>query len=101
MPRDARHPVSPAGLDFRHVAHPQAERHDDDQPVGGTPPVDTSDAIRAAYRFHRTKRRIRVERRRASHAAGLRFAVTLAVLVFVFVVLSLTVWAEVQRLFGL
>jgi hypothetical protein len=27
--------------------------------------------------------------------------VTLALLVFVFVVLSLTVWAEVQRLFGL
>jgi hypothetical protein len=83
------------------VAHPQAERRDDDPPVAGTPPVDTSDAIRAAYRFHRTKRRVRVERRRATRAAGLRFAVTLAVLVFVFVVLSLTVWAEVQRLFGL
>jgi hypothetical protein len=82
------------------VAHPRAERHDDD-PAADAPPVDTSDAIRAAYRFHRTKRRIRVERRRASRLAGLRFAVTLALLVFVFVVLSLTVWAEVQRLFGL
>ena len=83
------------------MAHPQAERHDEEPPVAGTPPVDTSDAIRAAYRFHRTKRRIRFERRRASQAAGLRFAVTLELLVFVFVVLSLTVWAEVQRLFGL
>jgi hypothetical protein len=83
------------------VAHPRAERHDEDPPTAGTPPVDTSDAIRAAYRFHRTKRRVRVERRRATRAAGFRFAVTLALLVFVFVVLSLTVWAEVQRLFGL
>ena len=66
-----------------------------------TPPVDTSDAIRWAYGFHRTKRRLRMERRRAAQLAGLRFAVTLALLVFVFVVLSLTVWAEVQRLFGL
>jgi len=30
-----------------------------------------------------------------------RFAVTLALLVFVCVVLTLTVWAEIQRLFGL
>ena len=44
---------------------------------------------------------LRVERRRATQLAGLRFAVTLGLLVFVFVVLSLTVWAEVQRLFGL
>jgi hypothetical protein len=63
--------------------------------------VDTSEAIRWAYRFHRTKRRLRVERRRATQLAGVRFAVTLALLVFVFVVLSLTVWAEIQRLFGL
>ena len=70
-------------------------------PARLSPPVDTSDAIRAAYRFHRTKRRVRVERRRANQLAGLRFAVTLAVLVFVFVVLSLTVWSEIQRAFGL
>lgn len=82
------------------MGQPQAERRDDDLPADA-PPVDTSDAIRAAYRFHRTKRRLRVERRRANKLAGLRFAVTLALLVFVFVVLSLTVWAEVQRLFGL
>ena len=83
------------------MAHPRAERRDEDPPVAGAPPVDTSDAIRAAYRLQRTKRRLRLERRRANQLAGLRFAVTLALLVFVFVVLSLTVWAEVQRLFGL
>jgi hypothetical protein len=74
---------------------------DADEPPAVEPPVDTVEAIQWAYRFHRTKRRLQVERRRATQLAGLRFAVTLALLVFFFVVLSLTVWAEVQRLFGL
>ena len=64
-------------------------------------PVDPADAIRSAYSFHRAKRRVRVERQRRTRQAGLRFAVTLALLVFIAVVLSLTVWNEVQRLFGL
>jgi hypothetical protein len=83
------------------VAQPETEPRRDDPPAAEPPPVDTSEAIRWAYRFHRTKRRLRVERRRATQLAGLRFAATLALLVFVFVVLSLTVWAEIQRLFGL
>jgi hypothetical protein len=65
------------------------------------PPVDPTDAVRSAYSFHRAKRRVRVERRRQTRQAGLRFAVTLAILVFIAVVLSLTVWNEIQRLFGL
>ena len=64
-------------------------------------PVDPSDAIRSAYSFHRAKRRVRFERQRRTRQAGLRFTVTLALLVFFAVVLSLTVWNEVQRLFGL
>jgi hypothetical protein len=83
------------------VARPGAELETDEPQAAEPPPVDTSEAIQWAYRFHRTKRRLRVERRRAAQFAGLRFAFTLALLVFVFVVLSLTVWAEVQRLFGL
>ncbi len=83
------------------MAQPEPELRTVEPPPAEAPPVDTTEAIRWAYRFHRTKRRLRVERRRASQLAGLRFAVTLALLVFVFVVLSLTVWAEVQRLFGL
>ena len=83
------------------MAHPQGKLEADEPDAPEAPPVDTTEAIRWAYRFHRTKRRLRVERRRATQLAGLRFAFTLALLVFVFVVLSLTVWAEVQRLFGL
>ena len=83
------------------MARPESELETDAAAGGEPPPVDTTEAIRWAYRFHRTKRRLRVERQRAAQLAGLRFAVTLAVLVFVFVVLSLTVWTEVRRLFGL
>jgi hypothetical protein len=83
------------------VGRPEAELETGKPETAEPPPVDTAEAIRWAYRFHRTKRRLQIERRRASQLAGLRFALTLAVLVFVFVVLSLTVWAEVQRLFGL
>jgi hypothetical protein len=82
------------------VGRPEPDLETDEAPPG-EPPVDTAEAIQWAYRFHRTKRRLQVERRRATQLAGLRFAATLALLVFFFVVLSLTVWAEVQRLFGL
>ena len=94
-------PSIASALDFRHVARPEAPLEKDESQAAEPPPVDTTEAIRWAYRFHRTKRRLRVERRRATQLAGLRFAFTLALLVFVFVVLSLTVWAEIQRLFGL
>jgi hypothetical protein len=65
------------------------------------PPVDPSHAIRDAYRFHRAKRRARVEQRHRTRVAGLRFYATLVALVFVIVVFGLTIWNEIQRLFGL
>jgi len=71
------------------------------EPSTPPPPADPSEAIRSAYRFHRAKRRARVERRRRTRQAGLRFYVTLVALVFVTVVLGLTIWHEIQRLFGL
>jgi len=82
------------------VGRPEPKPETDDASAA-EPPIDTVEAIQWAYRFHRTKRRLQVERRRATQLASLRFAATLALLVFFFVVLSLTVWAEVQRLFGL
>ena len=83
------------------MARPEPQIEPDAPDVAESPPVDPGDAIRSAYRFHRTKRRLQVERQRAAQFAGLRFAFILALLVFVSVVLVLTVWAEVQRLFGL
>jgi hypothetical protein len=73
-----------------------------DGPIGGhEPPVDTTAAVEHAYRFHRAKRRVRDDRMLRQRYAGVRFAFTLAVLVFAFVVLSLTIWNEIQRAFGL
>ncbi len=64
------------------------------------PPIDPT-AIDRAYRFHRAKRRARVERTRARRRASWRFLVVLAALVALAVFLGLTVWHQIQNLFGL
>src|SRR3989442_14856931 len=86
-------------LDFRHMARPEPGVRP--EPSVEPPPIDPSEAIHHAYRFHRAKRRARVEHRRRTREAGLRFYVILVVLVFLTVVLGLTIWNEIQRLFGL
>jgi hypothetical protein len=65
------------------------------------PPVDPSAAIEHAYRFHRAKRRVRQRRRYEMRKANVRFYVVLVTLVFVSVLVALTVWNEIQRIFGL
>ena len=65
-----------------------------------TPPIDP-DAVERAYRLQRARRRARLERTRERRLAGLRFAFVLLVLVGLTVFLSLTIWNQVERLFGL
>jgi cell division septal protein FtsQ len=64
------------------------------------PPVDP-EAIDRAYHYHRARRNARRRRKRESSRARLRFVVTLAVLIGLAVFLMLTIWQEVQRVFGL
>ncbi len=64
------------------------------------PPVDPN-AVQRAYRLERARRRVRDERRRASRRANRRFWVILLGLVIACVVIVLTAWHEVERLFGL
>jgi hypothetical protein len=64
------------------------------------PPIDPG-AVERAYRQERARRQIRNERRRATRRARLRFWFVLLVLLAVSVALSLTVWHEIERLFGL
>lgn len=64
------------------------------------PPIDPF-AVERAYRVERARRRARVERSRARRRAGLRFLVTLLVLLALGVALSVTAWHEIERLFGL
>jgi hypothetical protein len=64
------------------------------------PPVD-SEAVGRAYRIERARRRARVERARARRLAGIRFLGFVAALLALTVFLSLTIWQEIERLFGL
>jgi hypothetical protein len=69
-------------------------------PVPDEPPVDP-DAIDRAYRLHRAKRRMRVERSRERARARLRFFVVVFLLVAAAAALLLTLWHEIQSVFGL
>jgi hypothetical protein len=65
-----------------------------------TPPVDP-DAVRRSYHLHRARRRARVEHHRRTRRAGARFWVVLVLLVAACLVLAMTTWREIGRLFGL
>ena len=58
-------------------------------------------AVGRAYRLERAKRRARENRLRERRLAALRFVVVVVALLLTCVLLSLTVWQEIQRLFGL
>lgn len=64
------------------------------------PPYDPV-AVDRAYQQERARRRARIERERAQRRAGLRFWLVLLALLGITVLLSLTVWREIERLFGL
>jgi hypothetical protein len=65
------------------------------------PPLSDPDAIDRAYRQHRAKRRAKIEHRQRAKHASLRFWVVLWFLLFASVVLALTIWNQMQSLFGL
>ena len=63
-------------------------------------PVDP-EAIDRAYHYHRARRNARVRRKREKAHARMRFFLTVAVLAGLAVFLLLTIWHEVQKVFGL
>ncbi len=69
-------------------------------PIEETVPIDPG-AVDRAYRAHRARRHAIIERRRSTRRARLRFWIALAVLIAGSVFLALTVWHQVQKLFGL
>jgi len=69
--------------------------------AGDAPPPYDPLAVDRAYLQERARRRARVERTRARRRAGLRFWLVLLVLLAATVLLSLTIWREIERLFGL
>ena len=73
----------------RHVVAPPDE-----------PPVDP-EAIDRAYHYHRARRNARLRRKREKAHARLRFFLVFAVLAGLALFLLLTIWHEVQKVFGL
>ena len=67
---------------------------------GSAPPLDPT-AVARAYRLERAKRHVRVQRQREQRLAHLRFWLVLVVLTSALAFLSLTVWNEIEQLFGL
>lgn len=70
-------------------------------PAGDDAPPFDPVAVDRAYLQERARRRVRSERSRARRRAGLRFWLVLVGLIVVSVLLTLTIWREVERLFGL
>jgi hypothetical protein len=78
------------------VAEPLRSPADDEE----LPSLDPG-AIDRAYRRERARRRARLERQRARRLAGVRFWLVLLALVAVSVLLDVTVWRQMEQLFGL
>ena len=76
------------------------ELESDDETASDIPFVD-HEAVRQTVRFHRARRKARIEHRKRGRRAAIRFWVVLLALLVAIVVLSMTVWHEIQRLFGL
>jgi len=64
------------------------------------PPIDPI-AIDRAYRRERARRRVRHERQRATRRARIRFWFVLMLLLAASAFLSISLWHEIERLFGL
>ena len=90
--------ASPVAEDVREGARPTGVARATAE--GETPAVDP-DAVRRSYQHHRARRRARVEHTRRTKRAGARFWIVLVLLVAAFVLLALTTWREIGRLFGL
>jgi hypothetical protein len=58
-------------------------------------------AVQQAYRLHRARRRSRREHQRETHRARIRFWLVLTALVVLSGWLTVVVWRQIERLFGL
>lgn len=70
-------------------------------PAGDDAPPFDPIAVDRAYLHERARRRARIERSRERRRASLRFWLVLLGLLAASVLLSLTIWREIEQLFGL
>ena len=90
-----RAPVEATTVDFVPMPEGVEQTVPDD-----APPIDPG-AIEDAYLLHRARRRARAVHQRRLRLAGVRFWVVLLLLVAASVVLAVTLWREIEQLFGL
>lgn len=69
--------------------------------AGNDAPLFDPVAVDRAYLQERARRRARIERSREQRRAAIRFWVVMLGLLALGVLLTLTTWREVERLFGL
>ncbi len=93
-------PDPAGGLYTAAVAQRLPEATKDDVPPVDEPPIDPG-AVREAYRLHRARRKARIEHRKRTRRAGIRFWLVLLALLAASVVVAVTAWHEIQQLFGL
>jgi hypothetical protein len=65
------------------------------------PPLPDRIAVERAYRFHKTRRRVRQQRKEERALARFRFFVVCLALLVLAAYLSLVVWRQIEHLFGL
>jgi hypothetical protein len=65
------------------------------------PPIYDPGAINQAYRLHRARRHARLEHRRESRRAAIRFWLVLGALTGGCLVLAVSIWLEIKSLFGI
>lgn len=83
------------GVESRFVAEGVQEAARDD-----SPPIDPH-AVRRAYRLHRARRRARIEHRRRTRLAGLRFWLVFLLLLASCIIIAVTISREIEKLFGI
>jgi predicted nucleic acid-binding Zn ribbon protein len=94
--RSGLHPSSAGATIFLAMAlrasHARAE---------SAPPLDDGHAVRRAVVRHRRRRIARIEHRRERRWARRRFWILIGTLILVGVFLSVTVWEQLQSMFGI
>jgi hypothetical protein len=65
------------------------------------PPVEDPLAVHRAFRHHRRKRLARIEHRREQKQARRRFWLLLGALFVLTLFLSVTIWEQIQAMFGI
>jgi hypothetical protein len=65
------------------------------------PPIDDPIAVHRAFRQHRRRRFARIEHRRERGNARRRFWILVGTLFVLAVFLSVTIWEQIQSMFGI